>query len=93
MKRRYFNPVQLHGQCKINIDTGHGISQSTIPKLNFNRQNNADVLIDTVLHFAIMRHGTDRLLEIVNAKIANYDVKYKEQGLFPDDQPSVEVQP
>lgn len=49
--------------------------------------NNADSLIDVVLHFAIMRHDTDKVIEILNEKIKDYS-GYKEKGLSNEDRHS-----
>lgn len=77
--------VQLSGKCTLQIDTMRSNTKIEIPKLNHEGQNNADSLIDNVLHFAIMRHGTDKLKQIVEDKIKNYP-DYKEKGLNYDNE-------
>lgn len=72
--------VQLSGKCTLQIDTMRSNTKIEIPKVNRDGVNNADCLIDNVLHFAIMRHGTDKLLKIVNDKIKQYP-EYKTCGL------------
>lgn len=79
------NRVQLHGKCTLNFSTGTSTYKLLIPKNNRAGENNAIVLIDDVLHFAVMRMGTDQLKALVDKKIASYEGRYKEQGLFPDD--------
>ncbi len=82
--KKFKNKVQLNGQAKLNLHTGESLYHAVIPKNDRNGENNADHLIDTVLHFAVMRHGKKRLTEIFNKKLSEYDSKYDEQGLFPD---------
>ena len=79
------NKVQLRGQCILKFHTGTGAYDLTIKKENLHGQNNADSLINEVLHFAVMRMGTDRLAKLVEEKIAKYNGEYKTQGIFPDD--------
>lgn len=78
------NQVELNGKCTLQINTMRSRTKIEIPKLNREGINNADNLIDTVLHFAIMRHGTDKVIEILNEKIKDYP-DYKEKGLSYED--------
>ena len=60
------NKVQLGGKCTIQIDTGKGSAKMEIPKKNPRTgENNADEFIKQALHFAIMRHGTDGVIKVI----------------------------
>ena len=74
--------VKLNGKCVFKIDTGYGTSTMTFckesPKTG---KNNADPLIDAVFHFAIMRHGMDKVQEMITEKFTQYEDKYKSCGV------------
>ena len=44
-------------------------------------KNNADSLIDAIFHFAIMRHGMDKVQVMLTEKFTQYEDKYKSSGL------------
>lgn len=77
--------VQLSGKCTLQFDTMRSNTKIEIPKLGLDGQNNADSLIDNVLHFAIMRHGKALLREIVEKKLADYGDEYESKGLSYDE--------
>jgi len=77
--------VKLSGKCTLQIDTGRSNLKTEIPKQNKDGQNNADELIQEVLHFSFLRHGINKTLEMAQAKADSWDDKYREQGLIIDD--------
>lgn len=76
--------VQLSGAATLQINTGVSRSKITIPKVNPDGENNADLLIDQVLHFAVMRHGKNTLRRMVEEKLSTYGVEYDNCGLTID---------
>lgn len=77
--------VQLSGKCTLQIDTIMSRTKIEIPKVNRDGENNADVLIDNVLHFGVMRHGKNKMREIIEEKLNSYEEKYDDEGLnYPD---------
>lgn len=74
--------VNLSGKCTLQFRTGSSTCKIEIPKKSLKTgENNADELINQVLHFAIMRHGMNKLQEIVTEKFTHYDEKYKTWGI------------
>lgn len=74
--------VKLRGKCILHVDTGISTSKIEIPKTNPKTgENNADVFINQVLHFAIMRHGKNKFREMVEKKLSLYESKYDDCGI------------
>lgn len=75
--------VELSGKCTLQFKTSSkgATSKIGVPRKNRDGENNADVLIGEVFHFAIMRHGVDKFLEMAQERAAKYDAEYKTQGL------------
>lgn len=77
--------VQLSGKCVLKIDTIRGTSTVEIPKQSFNGINNADQLIKEVFHFGVMRHGKNKMREMLEEYMQRYGEEYDNQGLnYPD---------
>jgi hypothetical protein len=65
--------IQLGGKCLLVIDTGMSISKMEIPKNSpKSGKNNADALIKDVFHFAILRHGKEKAIKMLQEQAANY---------------------
>lgn len=73
--------VQLSGKCTLQIDTMRSRTKIEIPKLNREGENNADSLIETVIHFGVMRHGKEALRQLIEKKLADFGDEYQSQGL------------
>ncbi|WP_410759493.1 hypothetical protein [Citrobacter youngae] len=73
--------VQLSGKCVLKIDTIKGSCTIEIPKVNLSGVNNADALINEVIHFGVMRHGKEELRKIIERKLADYGSEYQTKGL------------
>ena len=75
--------VELSGKCTLQFKTSSKGATCKIEVRRKNREgeNNADGLIGEVFHFAILRHGVDKFLEMAQERAAKYDSKYKTQGL------------
>ncbi|MGE1562173.1 hypothetical protein [Pantoea septica] len=73
--------VQLSGKCTLQIDTMRSNTKIEIPKLDRDGQNNADSLIETVIHFGVMRHGKAALRQLIEDKLSNYGDEYQSKGL------------
>lgn len=74
--------VKLNGKCTLKFDTGSSTTSITIVKKSPKTgKNNADSLIDAVFHFAIMRHGMDKVQVMLTEKFTQYEDKYKSSGL------------
>lgn len=66
--------IKLSGKCTIQVDTGQGTSKIEIPKKNKKTGlNNVDEFINQAFHLAIMRHGTEGALLMLQEKIKKYD--------------------
>lgn len=76
--------VKLSGAATLQIDSGIGRSKITIPRVNRDGENNADSLINEVLHFAVMRHGKNKLRQMAEEKLSGYESKYDDCGLTLD---------
>lgn len=72
--------VQLSGKCVLKIDTIRGTSTVEIPKQNPNGVNNADSLIKEVFHFGVMRHGKNKMREMLEQYMQRYGEEYDNQG-------------
>lgn len=77
--------VQLSGKCVLKIDTIRGSSTIEIPKNNLRGENNADALINEVIHFGVMRHGKEELRKLIDRKLADYGSEYQTKGLIYED--------
>jgi hypothetical protein len=74
--------VKLAGKCIIHADIGHGSSKIEIPRVSKKTgKNNADDFINQAFHFAIMRHGKEKVIEMLNKKCELYGDEYKTQGI------------
>ncbi len=73
--------VELSGKCTLQIDTMRSRTKIEIPKLNRQGENNADSLIETVIHFGVMRHGKQKLREMLEKKLADYGDEYETKGI------------
>lgn len=73
--------VQLSGKCTLQIDTMRSSTKIEIPKVNREGSNNADSLIETVIHFGVMRHGKEDLRKLIEKKLADYGEEYQSKGL------------
>ncbi|CZW34737.1 hypothetical protein [Enterobacter hormaechei] len=73
--------VQLSGKCVLKIDTIKGSSTIEIPKVNLSGANNADALLNEVFHFGVMRHGKNKLREMLEEKLDGYGEEYENHGL------------
>ena len=76
--------VQLSGKCVLKIDTIKGSSTIEIPKVNLSGKNNADALLNEVFHFGVMRHGKNKLREMLEEKLDGYGEEYENHGLTYD---------
>ncbi len=76
--------VQLSGKCTLKIDTIQGSCTIDVPKVNAKGENNADALLNEVFHFGILRHGKQKLREMLEEKMANYHEQYENKGLSYD---------
>lgn len=80
-------PVRLAGACSLRFRENDGASLTVnIPRLNKNGGNNADALIDHVLHFAVRRHGKRKARQIMRDVLAQYPARHDFAGL-PDARP------
>ena len=75
--------VELSGKCTLQFKTSSsgGRSKIEVPKQNNKGENCADGLIGEIFHFAIMRHGTDKFLEMAKDRASKYGDEYKESGI------------
>ena len=74
--------VCLSGKCTLQVNTGGGTSKIEIPKVNPKTgENNADQFIAEVFHFAICRHGKDKVLSMLTEKFKNYGPEFQTQGI------------
>lgn len=73
--------VQLSGKCTLQIDTMRSSTKIEIPKVNREGSNNADSLIETVIHFGVMRHGKEDFRKLIEKKLADYGEEYQSKGL------------
>jgi hypothetical protein len=65
--------IQLGGKCIIHVDTGMSTSKMEIPKKNLKTgENNADSFIKEAFHFAIMRHGSDEVVKVLQKQLEDY---------------------
>lgn len=72
--------VRLAGACSLRLRLDGRTAIINVPKLNPDGGNNADVLIDRVLRFAILRHGTKGVRKIVRELLSGYPEKNYELG-------------
>lgn len=78
--------VQLSGKCVLKIDTIVGKSTIEVPKKNLKGENNADALINEVIHFGVMRHGKNKFLQMVSEELSKYEDKFNDSGLsYPEE--------
>ncbi len=75
--------VELSGQCKLQFKTGSGggTCKITINKTNNKGENGADGLINEVFHFGIMRHGKNKMREMLEEKLSDYPDHLDKQGI------------